>query len=159
MNSKVQKNIQDSNEYLKTNSPSLEVIELLQSNMTDAATVRLIEIVSELDQYYGTSLTDTICTIDDFINHYHTSELIKKDIKERIEYFERRDSNYDVSRLISYIKEECEPMDLESEQLNSDLFSMRMIKKFISDMAVVFALNQPVHDRKREEILKKCMQS
>ncbi|WP_185269454.1 hypothetical protein [Chryseobacterium bernardetii] len=136
------------------NMPSAEVIDILKDEMTDAATLKLISAIKELEEYYGLQVTNTLSTIDDFINHYHTNESTKRDIKERIEYYENRTANNDVNGLLSYIKEECNPLDIESDALHSQLFEMRMIKKFISDIAVVFALNQPVYDRKREQFTK-----
>lgn len=150
MATKVQKNIFDSNNE-NQNIPSAEVINALKTEMTDAATLKLINTVKALEQYYGLEITDLINNIDDFINHFHTNELMKRDIKERIDYYEKNGSYGDVNRLLSCIKEECRTYELDSEALDTELFSMRTLKKFISDLAVVFALNQPLRDRKINE--------
>lgn len=136
------------------NTPSAEVINVLKTEMTNAATLKLINTVKKVEQYYGLEITDLISNIDDFINHFHTNELMKRDIKERIEYFQNNKTGNTAEDILSFVKEECKTYDLESECLNRELFAMRMLKKFISDIAVVFALNQPVYDRKREEFTK-----
>ena len=136
------------------NTPSVEVINLISTEMTDAATLKLINVVKELEQYYGLEVTEMVSIIDDFINHFHTNEMIKTEIKEEINYYRKSYKVSHVDNLLNDISDKCVTYDSEAQALNHDLFALRMCKKFISDIALVFALNQPVRDRKIEEVTK-----
>lgn len=134
---------------------SIEVLELLKSEMTDAATIKLINIVKQFEECYGNEVTEIIMQVDEYINQYQTNEIRHKEIIEQIDYFQNNNVSYGVDDLLSTIKKKCEPDQREYITVSRELYDLGSLKKFISDIAVVFALNEPLYERKRNEIIKK----
>ena len=133
------------------NTPSAEVIELLKAEMTDVATLKLIKAFKEFEQYYGIEVTEMISQINFFTRYYQTSENKKREILETYNNYKSNPNREEGRNLFYTLESRCEADDRAADSISADMSDLDVLQKFISDLAVVFALNEPVYERKREE--------
>ncbi|WP_028123261.1 hypothetical protein [Epilithonimonas tenax] len=121
--------------------------------MENLAQNHLIKAASKLESYYGVDIVEWIEIIDFYINYYHHSEFLKRELYCAVEGYKNNELGCGVDSLLKTIDD----FDIEercSSAVNSDMFDMSLLKKFISNMAVSFAFNEPERQARYAEVRK-----
>jgi len=118
--------------------------------MENTAQKHLMKEVDKLEDFYGTTIIDLIEIIDFYINYYHHTESQKRELFSAHDAYERNEAGAGVNNLLATIQS----IDIEERTctaVNNDMFDLLLLKKFISNLGVTFALNEPERQRKSAE--------
>lgn len=121
--------------------------------MENTAQKHLMKIVDKLEEFYGTDIVDIVEIIDFYINYYHHTESQKRELFSAHDAYKRNEAGADVNNLLATIQ----GINIEERTctaVNSDMFDLLLLKKFISNLGVTFALNEPERQRKSAEAIK-----
>ncbi|WP_313029477.1 hypothetical protein [Soonwooa sp.] len=122
--------------------------------MTPTAQNRLNCIIKTFESNYGIDVVDLIEVIDRYINYYHNTEMVKRDLLCAYDDFDINSTSCGIENVLQTIKNHVDIEERTSAAVENDMFDLMMLKKFITELAVVFALNFPRHEETQEEFIK-----
>lgn len=120
--------------------------------MENSAQKKLLEVVGELESYFGNDITEVISTLDRYTNYYHHNENLKRELLSAYNGYKNNDPGSGEDNLLSTVEDCLDLEDWSAKAIQNNMFDIAMIKKFIADLAVVFTLNIPEKERKSNSI-------
>lgn len=120
--------------------------------MENSTQKKLLEVVGELESYYGNDITELISTLDRYTNYYHHNENLKRELLSAYTGYKDKESGCGENNLLATIENCLDLEDWSAKAIQNNMHDISMIKKFIADLAVVFTLNIPEKERKNKLI-------
>ena len=119
--------------------------------MTNSAQTHLLEVSEKFINFYGIEITNLVYNIDYYIRYYQETELQKRELQSAYDGYVNNEVGCGIENLLSTVLKSTDPECRSVQAVNEDMFDFSLLKKFISDLAVVSALNEPERIRVREE--------
>lgn len=116
---------------------------------------KLMKNITALEDWYGVDVTILIEVMDRYTRYYQHNENQKRELECAYNDFKEGIAGAGIDNLLLTIKDVFISDDRSVNAINEDVFDLSMLKKFIADLGVVFALNSSYRKEMRVSELQK----